>query len=130
MLGHGQGVDNIAVGQNHFHAQALVVDLAILGGHDADAAMAQSAADGAAGEAAGDMLAGVALLIGVPLELLEDHAGFSGDGVGVQINGDQLVHTLHIQQNAACHAVDENLTVAAMPEAIAFYKALIRGFPQ
>ena len=34
------------------------------------------------------------------------------------------------EQNAACHAVDENLTVAAMPEAIAFYKALIRGFPQ
>ena len=33
------------------------------------------------------------------------------------------------QQNAACHAVDENLTVAAMPEAITFYKELIRSFP-
>lgn len=41
VFGHGQSVDDIAVGQNDFHADALVVDLAVLGGHDADAAMAQ-----------------------------------------------------------------------------------------
>ena len=33
------------------------------------------------------------------------------------------------EQSASCHAVDENVTVTSLAEAIAFYKDLIRRFP-
>ena len=53
VLRHGQGVDDIAVGQNHFQRQAHIVHLAVLGGENTDAVVRQRAAHGAAGHAGG-----------------------------------------------------------------------------
>ena len=117
MLGNGQGVDNIAVGQNHFHGDAHVVDLAVFAGHDADAPVAQRAADGAAGQAGGDVLAGIAPLVGIPFQLLKDHARLGGDGAADLVDLDQMAHALHVHHDAARHGQRAALrTGAAAPD--------------
>ena len=103
MFGNGQCVYDVAVRENDLHAHAHVVDLAVLGGENTYAAVAERAADGAAGQAGGNVHAGIALLVGVPLELLEDHSGLGGDGVRVLIKADEVVHALHVEQDAARH---------------------------
>jgi carboxypeptidase PM20D1 len=32
-------------------------------------------------------------------------------------------------QNASCHAVDENVTLAALAEGVGFYKKLLKNYP-
>ena len=113
MLGYGKCVDNVSVGENDLHAHALIIDLAVLGGKNTDSAVSQSAANGAAGKAAGDMHAGKALFVGVPFQLLEDHTGFGSDGMRIEINGDQLVHALHVQQNTSGHRQSAALAAGA-----------------
>ena len=103
MFGYGQGVDDIPVGQHHFHADALVVNFAVLGGHDSDSPVPERSADGPAGQAGGNVLAGISPFISVPLQLLENHAGFCGDRAADLIHFNQVVHALHIHHDSACH---------------------------
>ena len=113
VLWHWQGVDDVAVGQHHFQTDALVVNFAVFGRHNANAPMAQSAADGAAGQAGGNVLAGIALFVGVPFQLLKDHARLGGDGAAYLVNLNQAVHALHVHHDTAGHGQRAALAAAA-----------------
>lgn len=103
VLGHGRCVDDITVRQNHFHADAPLISLTLLGEHDADAAMVQGFVNGVTGEARGNMLAGVATFVGVPRQPLEDHARFNDDGMTHFIDLDQMIHALHIYHDTSSY---------------------------
>ena len=101
MLGYGERVYNIAVGQNNLDGETLVVNLPIFCRKDADAVVRERAADRTAGEAAGHMHHGITLFIGIPLKGLKYHARLAGDGAGFGIDIEQLVHAFGIQRDAA-----------------------------
>ena len=113
VLGHGQGVDDVAVGQHYFQVQAHIVHFAILCGQDADAVVGQCAAHGAAGHAGGQVHHGIALLVAVIFQCGEDHAGLAGDGACLSVQLDELVHPLDVQQDAAGHRQSTALAAGA-----------------
>ena len=103
MLGHGQGIDNVAVGQSHFQRQAHIIHFAVLGGQNADAVVGQRAAHGAAGQAGGQVHDGIAQLVDPLFQSGENDAGFAGDVARFHVDVDDLVHALDVQQDAAGH---------------------------
>ena len=113
VLRHGQGVDDIAVGQNHFQRQAHIVHLAVLGGENADAVVRQRAAHGAAGHAGGQVHHGIALFVDQIFQRGKNHAGLAGDEARLGVQLDELVQTLDVQQNAAGHRQSAALTSGA-----------------
>ena len=113
MLGNGQSIYDIAVGKRYLDRKALIIDLAVFGGKNADAVVRQSAANGAAGKAAGQMHNREALLVCVPFESLEYHTRFAGDGSGLGVDIQQLVHALDIEDYAACHGQSAALRTAS-----------------
>ena len=113
MLRHGQGVDDVAVGQNHLQRQAHVVHFAVLGGENADAVVRQRAAHGAAGHARRQVHHGVALFVDQVFQRGENHAGLAGDVARLRVQVDELVQPLDVQQNAAGHRQSAALTSGA-----------------
>ena len=103
MLWHRQGLEDIAVGQDDLHANALVVNFAIFGGHNADTPMAQRAANGSASQAGGDVLAGIPPLVCIPFQLLKNHPRLRGNGAADLVYFEKAVHAFHVQHKPPRH---------------------------
>ena len=96
----GKRADDLAGRGDDFQGHHHVLDLAVLRREDASSAVREEAADRGARDGRGKMHRREPFLVAAPLEVLRDDAGLRGDGERLLVDLDDLVHALHVEDDA------------------------------
>ena len=100
MARHRERADDLSGRSDDFKRHHHVLDLAVLRRKDASSAVREEAADRGARDRGGKVHRRKPFLVAAPLEVLRDDAGLRRDGERLLVDLDDLVHPLHVEDDA------------------------------
>ena len=97
------GFQNLTAGHCHFHMQALIIDLAVFCGKNADTIVSKETTQCRASQRTGIMHQRVTSFICIPFQLRKVDTCFRCNTHGFFIQFNDFVHAFHIQQDTALY---------------------------